>query len=56
MFRGCNQALAIVADHSFEDHVNAQQIDLLGEIEGVRIHAERREQLGANRDDLSVHG
>ncbi len=56
MLRGRNQALEIVADHTLENHLNAQLIDLLGEIERVRIHAEGREQLGAHRDDLSVHG
>jgi hypothetical protein len=33
-----------------------EQVQLLGEIERIRIHAEGREQLGANRDNFGVHG
>ena len=43
MLRGRNQALEIIADHALENYFNAQLIDLLGEIERVRIHAEGRE-------------
>ena len=56
MLRGCDQAPEIVSYNALEDHLDAQSIDLLGEIERIRIHAEWRQQLGTNRNDLSVHG
>src|SRR5579863_9271080 len=45
MLRGFNQAFAIVANNAFEDYFNTQLIDLLGEIERVRVHAEGCQQL-----------
>ena len=50
-----DQAPEIIPHHALENYLNAYLVDLLGEIERVRIHAEGRQQFGANRDDLSVH-
>jgi hypothetical protein len=56
MLRRLNQPFEIVAHHALENHFNAQLIDLLGEIERIRIRAEGRQQLRADRDDLGIHG
>ena len=56
MLRGRNQTTEIVPHHALENHFNAKLIDLLGKVERICIHAEGRQQLGANRDDLGVHG
>jgi hypothetical protein len=56
VLRGRNQTFEIVAHHALENYFNPQLIDLLGEIKRIRIHAEGRQQFGANRNDFSVHG
>jgi hypothetical protein len=55
MLCGRHKTPQVVPHDGFENHFNAQLVDLLREIERVRIHAEGREQLGANRNDLGVH-
>ena len=44
MLRGRDQAFEIIAHHALEDYFDAKLIDLLGEIEGICIGAEGREQ------------
>ena len=56
MLRGLDQALQIVTHDAFEDHFDAQVVDLFGEIKRIGICAEGCEQFGANRNDLGVHG
>jgi hypothetical protein len=56
MLHGRNQVLQIIADHALESNFNAQLVDLPGEKKRVCIHAEGSQQLGAYRNDLSVHG
>jgi hypothetical protein len=56
MLRGGNQARKIVSHHALENHFSAELVDLLGKVERIRIHAEGRQQLRPNRDNLSVHG
>ena len=56
MLRGGGQAPEIVPHNAFENYFNAELVDLLGEIQRVCIHAERRQQFGADRDDFGVHG
>ena len=55
MLRGFDQATQIIADDTFENYVNAQQVELLGEVERVGVHAEGREHLRAHRDDFGIH-
>ena len=50
-----NEAPPIVADDTLENYVDAQQIELLGEVERVGVHAEGREHLGTHRNDFGVH-
>ena len=52
---GFDQATQIIADDALENYVNAQQVELLGEVERVGVHAEGREHLGAHRDDFGIH-
>jgi hypothetical protein len=54
--RGRDQAAKIISYHALENHLYAQLVELLGKIERVRIHAVGCQQLGSNRNDLSVHG
>ena len=56
MLRGGSQALEIVPYNALENYFDAELVDLLGEIQRVCIHAERRQQFGADRDDFGVHG
>ena len=49
------QAPQIVADNAFENYVDAQQVELLGEVERVGVHAVGREHLGTHRNDFSIH-
>jgi hypothetical protein len=44
-----------IADDAFENYVNAQQVELLGEVERIGVHAEGREHLGTHRNDLGIH-
>ena len=55
MLRGRDQLAKIVADDALEDDVNAEQVELLGEVERVGVHAVGREHLGAYRDDFGIH-
>jgi hypothetical protein len=43
VLRGCDETPEIVADYAFENHFNAQQVDLLGELERIRVHPEGRQ-------------
>lgn len=56
MLRGGDQPFEIVSDHAFENYFDAELIELIGEIEGIRIGTKRREQFGADCNDLGVHG
>ena len=56
MLRSGNQPGPIIANNTLEDHLDAELIQLLGEVERVGIHAEGREQLGSHRDDFGIHG
>ena len=55
VLRGRHEAAAVVADDAFEDYIDAEQVELLGEVERVGVHAVGSEQLGAHRDDFGVH-
>ena len=50
-----NQAFTVVAHDGFENHFDAQVVQLLGEKEGVGVLAVWRQHFGADRDDLCVH-
>ena len=51
-----DQMPQIVAHYGLEHYFDAQLVELFGEIERVGVHAEGSQQLGANGDDLRVHG
>ncbi len=55
VLRRPNQLPQIVAHHAFEDHLNPQQIQLLGEEERVGIYPVGSEKLGPYRDDFGIH-
>ena len=52
---GAHEVAEIVADDALENHVDAQPVELLGQVERVGVHAEGCEHLGTHRDDFSVH-
>ena len=56
MLRGCNQPRQVVAHNALENYFHAKLVELLGEVKRVGVAAERREQLGADRDNFGVHG
>ena len=55
VLRGGYEAAQIVAYNAFENYVDAQKIELFGEIERIGVHAEGREHFGTHRNDFSVH-
>ncbi len=52
---GGDEVAEIVADDAFENYVDAQQVELLGEVERIGVHAVGREHFGAHRNDFGVH-
>jgi hypothetical protein len=56
MLRSRKQPPHVISDYTLEHNFDAELINLLRKVERVRIHAEGREQFGANRNDLGVHG
>jgi hypothetical protein len=56
MLRRRDQSAEIISDHALKNDFDPKLIDLFGEKKGVGIHAERREQFRAHRDDLGIHG
>ena len=48
--------VAVVANDGFEVDNNAQLVQAFGEVKRVRVLPKGREQLGADGDDLGVHG
>ena len=50
------EMFAVVADDGLENHIDAQQVELFREVEGIRVLAEGSQQLRADGDDLGVHG
>ena len=50
------EMFAVVADDGLENDIDAQQVELFGEVERVGVLAERSQQLRADGDDLGVHG
>ena len=52
---GVDQIFLAVADNGFESHRHAELVELLGEVEGVGVLAERRQHLRADCDDLRFH-
>ena len=55
VLRGGYQAAQIVADDALENYVDAQQVELFGEVQRVGVHAEGREHLGTHRNDFGIH-
>ena len=49
------QLLDVVAGDELEPHVDADFIETLGDEQRVRVHAERRQHLGADGDDAGSH-
>ena len=50
------QMFAIVADDRLENHIDAQQVQPFREVKGIRVLAEGSQQLGADGDNLGIHG
>ncbi len=46
---------AVIADDGFENYFNAELVQLLSQIKGVRVLPEGCQQLRADGDDLSIH-
>ena len=55
VLRRGDQPPKVVAHNAFENYVDAQQVELFGEIERVGVHAEGREHLGTHRNDFGIH-
>src|SRR5262249_43454418 len=47
--------LAVVSDHALGHYLNAEAVELVREVEGIRIQALRGEKLGADCDNLRLH-
>ena len=45
----------IVGDHRFEAHVVSDRVQALGDEQGVRVDAERRQHFAADRQDAGFH-
>jgi hypothetical protein len=56
VLHGCNQAGQVVANDALEDHLDTQLVELLSQVKRISVAAGGREQFGADRDDLGVHG
>src|SRR5262245_49585462 len=52
---GIGEPVPIVTNYRFRADLNAEVIELSGEIERVGVDALRRQHLGADCDDFSVH-
>ena len=52
---GGDQTAEVISDNAFEDDIDTQQVELLGEVERIGVQAEGCEHLGTHRNDLSVH-
>ena len=52
---GLQQMLAAVADDGLEDDLDAKFIEPPGKEQGIGVLAEGRQELGADRYDLSIH-
>ena len=54
--RGAREVFAVVAHDGFENHIDAEQVELFREVEGIRVLAEGSQQLRADGNDLGIHG
>jgi hypothetical protein len=45
----------IIAHNAFENYVDAQQVELLGEVKRIGVRAVGCEHFGTHRNDFSVH-
>ena len=52
---GLQQVLAAVADNGLEDDLDAKLVETPGQEQGIGVLAEGRQELGADRYDLSIH-
>ena len=52
---GGNQMTEVIADDAFENYIDSEQVELLGQVERVRVHAVGSEHLGPDRNDFGVH-
>jgi hypothetical protein len=49
------QAFSVIADDGLKNDFDAKLVELLGQVQRVRILTERGQQLGADGDNLSIH-
>ena len=54
-FNHTDQVFSTIADNRLEGDSDAQFVELLSEIEGVRVLAKGRQHLGADSDDFGFH-
>jgi hypothetical protein len=47
---------AVVAHDGLENHIDAQLVEPFREVKGIRVLAEGSQQLGADGDNLGIHG
>src|SRR4029077_20598858 len=50
-----SKVLAAISNNGLEDHFHPELIEFFGEIQRVRILAERRQQVGADSNDFGIH-
>ena len=55
MTEGREHIVAGIADDGFVGDADAEEIEFGGEVEGIGVLAERRQQFGADGNDLCFH-
>jgi hypothetical protein len=55
MLRSGNEMTELVAHHALENYIDAQQVQLLGQVERVGIDAVGSEHFGSHRDSFGIH-
>ena len=55
MLGGRDELPKIVSDDALEDDFDAEQVELLGEVERIGVHAVGSEEFGTYRDDFGIH-
>jgi hypothetical protein len=55
MLGGGDKVSEVVADDTFKDYIDTEQVELLGQVERVGVDAMGSEHLGTHRDDFGVH-
>jgi hypothetical protein len=55
MLRGGDQAAQVISDNAFEDDLDTEHVQLLGEVKRISVHAVGSEHLRTHRDYFGIH-